>query len=72
MFTNQKKGDHMFSKELGEKLDKFHLLKHPFYQVYWNEGKLTREIIRDYANSTINTSKHFQDTLVLLIQFVKI
>ena len=39
----------MFSKELGAKLDKFHLLKHPFYQVYWNEGKLTREIIKDYA-----------------------
>ena len=28
----------MFSKELGEKLDKYHLLKHPFYQIYWNEG----------------------------------
>ena len=39
----------MFSKELGEKLDKYHLLKHPFYQIYWNEGKLTREIIKDYA-----------------------
>ena len=30
----------MFSKELNNKLDKFHLLKHPFYQIYWNEGKL--------------------------------
>ena len=39
----------MFSKKLGKKLDKYHLLKHPFYQVYWNEGKLTREIIKDYA-----------------------
>ena len=29
----------MFSKDLGAKLDKFHLLKHPFYQIYWNEGK---------------------------------
>ena len=35
----------MFSKELGEKLDQYHLLKHPFYQIYWNEGKLTREIM---------------------------
>ena len=38
----------MFSKELNEKLDKYHLLKHPFYKS-WNEGKLTREIIKDYA-----------------------
>ena len=41
----------MFSKKLGEKLDAYHLLKHPFYQVYWNEGKLTREIIKDYADN---------------------
>ena len=39
----------MFSKELGVKLDQYHLLKHPFYQIFWNEGKLTREIIKDYA-----------------------
>ena len=39
----------MFSKELGDKLDRYHLLKHPFYQIYWNEGKLNREIIKDYA-----------------------
>ena len=35
----------MFSKELNEKLDKYHLLNHPFYKA-WNEGKLTREIIK--------------------------
>ena len=29
----------MFSKELGEKLDQYHLLKHPFYQIYWNGGR---------------------------------
>ena len=33
----------MFSSDLGKKLDKYHLLKHPFYQIYWNEGKLNRE-----------------------------
>ena len=49
MKNNKKKGAKMFSKELGAKLDKYHLLKHPFYQIYWNEGKLTREIIKDYA-----------------------
>ena len=35
----------MFSKQLKEKLDEYHLLKHPFYKS-WNEGKLTREIIK--------------------------
>ena len=49
----------MFSKKLGEKLDKFHLLQHPFYQVYWNEGKLTREIIRDYAEQYYQHVKAF-------------
>ena len=49
----------MFSKKLGEKLDKFHLLKHPFYQIYWNEGKLTREIIKDYAEQYYQHVKAF-------------
>ena len=35
----------MFSKELNKKLDKYHLLHHPFYKS-WNDGKLTREIIK--------------------------
>ena len=39
----------MFSKELGKKLDKFHLLNHPFYQIYWNEGKLTSELIKNVS-----------------------
>ena len=38
----------MFSKILNKQLDKYHLLNHPFYKS-WNEGKLTREIIKDYA-----------------------
>jgi pyrroloquinoline-quinone synthase len=49
----------MFSKELGAKLDKYHLLKHPFYQKYWNEGKLTREIIKDYAEQYYQHVKAF-------------
>tara|TARA_B100001093_G_C26823619_1_gene1013015 strand:- start:487 stop:1158 length:672 start_codon:yes stop_codon:yes gene_type:complete len=49
----------MFSKDLGEKLDQYHLLKHPFYQVYWNEGKLTREIIKDYAEQYYQHVKAF-------------
>ena len=49
----------MFSKELNEKLDKYHLLKHPFYEIFWNEGKLTREIIKDYAEQYYQHVKAF-------------
>jgi pyrroloquinoline-quinone synthase len=49
----------MFSKELNKKLDKYHLLKHPFYQIFWNEGKLTREIIKDYAEQYYQHVKAF-------------
>ena len=49
----------MFSKELNKKLDQYHLLTHPFYQVFWNEGKLTREIIKDYAEQYYQHVKAF-------------
>ena len=49
----------MFSKELNNKLDRYHLLTHPFYQVFWNEGKLTREIIKDYAEQYYQHVKAF-------------
>ena len=49
----------MFSKELNEKLDQYHLLKHPFYKS-WNEGKLNREIKAwisyDLGNSAFATT----------------
>jgi pyrroloquinoline-quinone synthase len=48
----------MFSKELNQKLDQYHLLNHPFYKS-WNEGKLTREIIRDYAEQYYQHVKAF-------------
>ena len=48
----------MFSKNLNQKLDKFHLLNHPFYKS-WNEGKLTREIIKDYAEQYYQHVKAF-------------
>ena len=48
----------MFSKLLNAKLDKYHLLKHPFYKS-WNEGKLTREIIKDYAEQYYQHVKAF-------------
>ena len=49
----------MFAKKLNNKLDKYHLLKHPFYDYFWNEGKLTREIIRDYAEQYYQHVKAF-------------
>ena len=49
----------MFSSNLGKKLDKYHLLKHPFYQIYWNEGKLNRETIKDYAEQYYQHVKAF-------------
>ena len=52
------KEEQMFSKQLKEKLDKYHLLKHPFYKS-WNDGKLTREIIKDYAEQYYQHVKAF-------------
>ena len=48
----------MFSKKLNHQLDKYHLLNHPFYKS-WNEGKLTREIIKDYAEQYYQHVKAF-------------
>ena len=48
----------MFSKILNKKLDEYHLLKHPFYKS-WNEGKLNREIIKDYAEQYYQHVKTF-------------
>ena len=48
----------MFSKELNQKLDQYHLLNHPFYRS-WNDGKLTREIIKDYAEQYYQHVKAF-------------
>jgi len=48
----------MFSKYLNKKLDQYHLLNHPFYKS-WNEGKLTREIIKDYAEQYYQHVKAF-------------
>ena len=48
----------MFSKQLNEKLNKYHLLNHPFYKS-WNDGKLTREIIKDYAEQYYQHVKAF-------------
>ena len=48
----------MFSKQLNKKLDKYHLLNHHFYKA-WNEGKLNREIIKDYAEQYYQHVKAF-------------
>ena len=48
----------MFSNELNKKLDQYHLLNHPFYKS-WNDGKLNREIIKDYAEQYYQHVKAF-------------
>ncbi len=48
----------MFSKQLNKKLDKYHLLNHPFYKS-WNDGTLTRKIIKDYAEQYYQHVKAF-------------
>ena len=48
----------MFSAKLNKKLDTYHLLDHPFYRS-WNEGKLNREIIKDYAEQYYQHVKAF-------------
>ena len=48
----------MFSKKLNKQLDKYHLLNHYFYKA-WNEGKLNREIIKDYAEQYYQHVKAF-------------
>ena len=48
----------MFSKQLNKKLYKYHLLNHPFYKS-WNDGNLTREIIKDYAEQYYQHVKAF-------------
>ena len=59
LYSVKNKEKIMFSKELNIKLDRYHLLKHPFYQIFWNEGKLTREIIKDYAEQYYQHVKAF-------------
>ena len=44
--------------ELNNRLDKFHLLNHPFY-VAWEQGELTQEILQDYAEQYYQHIKAF-------------
>lgn len=43
---------------LNQELDKMHLLKHPFYQA-WSEGKLSLEVLQQYAKQYYNQVKNF-------------
>ena len=45
-------------KNLNQKLDQYHLLKHPFY-VAWNNGELNQEILKDYAEQYYQHIKAF-------------
>ena len=44
--------------ELNNRLDKRHLLNHPFY-VAWEQGELTQEILQDYAEQYYQHIKAF-------------
>jgi pyrroloquinoline-quinone synthase len=44
--------------ELNNRLDKLHLLNHPFY-VAWEQGELTQEILQDYAEQYYQHIKAF-------------
>ena len=48
----------MYLKQLDNKLDELHLLKHPFY-VAWNNGELNQEILQDYAEQYYQHIKAF-------------
>ena len=59
----------MVSKELNKKLDKYHLLNHPFYKS-WNDGKLTREIFNADYVVWVDTIKkgRFDDTNAMFVK----
>ena len=48
----------MCIRDRNKKLDKFHLLDHPFY-VAWNKGELNQTILRDYAEQYYQHIKAF-------------
>ncbi|MDZ4710761.1 MAG: CADD family putative folate metabolism protein [bacterium] len=47
-----------FIEEVNSVIEKNSLLNHPFYQK-WNEGKLTKEELREYAKQYYHFVKHF-------------
>ncbi len=48
----------VFIQELQSEIDKRHLLKHPFYQM-WNCGTLPIEVMRKYAEQYYHLEKNF-------------
>jgi pyrroloquinoline-quinone synthase len=48
----------IFIQELQSEIDKRHLLKHPFYQM-WNRGTLPIEVMRKYAEQYYHLEKNF-------------
>lgn len=56
---------HHFFAELDRRIAQYDLLCHPFYQA-WNEGKLTREDLREYATAYFKHVEAFPEYLDLL------
>ncbi|MDH5796469.1 MAG: CADD family putative folate metabolism protein [Anaplasmataceae bacterium] len=50
--------DNMFIKNLNSSLDKWHLLKHPFYKE-WSAGSLPMEVLREYGKQYYHHIKTF-------------
>jgi pyrroloquinoline-quinone synthase len=56
---------HDFFAELDRRIAQYDLLCHPFYQA-WNEGKLTREDLREYAAAYFKHVEAFPEYLDML------
>ena len=54
-----------FVRELDERIAKYDLLNHPFYQA-WSKGELTREDIREYATDYYHHVRAFPTYLAEL------
>ena len=42
------------SEKIKDEIKSLHLLDHPFYQA-WNRGELSRETLKDYCQSVLQT-----------------
>ncbi|MEB3277437.1 MAG: CADD family putative folate metabolism protein [Lyngbya sp.] len=58
LVQDQSMTEQEFLTQIDEIIDTHHLLKHPFYQL-WNEGKLTLEMLQEYATEYYLQVHHF-------------
>ena len=58
LVQEQSMTEQAFLTQIDEIIDTHHLLKHPFYQL-WNEGKLTLQMLQEYATEYYLQVHHF-------------